>query len=403
MSVSDPTARWMPYLAIASGVVAAMHIGKMAPAIPVLQDALGISLVQAGFLLSAISFAGMTVGMLAGLFADSMGIKRCLVWGQALLAVAGLGGATSTDPHTLLVWRGLEGAGFLLSALPVPSLLRRMVAPQRLSIYLGWWGAYMPIGTASAMLVGAAVLAAFGWPWLWLGLASLSALMAILLWRYLPSDTPTAEPNAAFWRLWVSRLATTLKAPGVRRVALAFSCYSTQWITVIGFLPSVYAQAGIGGAQAGILTGLASLANMTGNVASGRLLHRGWRYETLLSVGFITMAVATWVAFQLGDQVPFGWRYAAVVCFSAVGGCIPGALFSLGVRLAPSDDLVATSMGFIQQCMAAGQFLGPPLVGWAVATGGSWEASWWVLAAAAAIGLWASVRGSRCLPAACAR
>jgi CP family cyanate transporter-like MFS transporter len=189
----------------------------------------------------------------------------------------------------------------------------------------------------------------------------------------------------------------------VRRVALAFGCYSTQWITVIGFLPSVYAQAGIGGAQAGVLTGLASLANMTGNVASGRLLHRGWRYETLLSMGFVTMAAATWVAFQAGEQVSFAWRYGAVVCFSAVGGCIPGALFSLGVRLAPSDETVATSMGFVQQCMAAGQFLGPPLVAWAVATGGGWSASWWVLAAAAAIGLWASVRGSRCLPPACGR
>ena len=401
--MSKHPSRWIAYLAIASGVVAAMHIGKMAPAIPVLQATLDVTLVQAGFLLSAISFAGMSVGMLVGLFADGIGLKRCLVLGQLLLALAGLGGATSNSPEALLLWRGIEGAGFLMSALPAPSLIRRLVEPSRLSLYLGWWGAYMPIGTATAMLVGAAVLAAVNWEGLWLGLAGVSALMSGLLWRFLPPDSRTTEANTAFWSLWAAKLVTTLKTPGVRRVALAFGCYSTQWITVIGFLPSVYAQAGIGGAQAGILTGLASLANMTGNVASGRLLHRGWRYETLLSMGFVTMAAATWVAFQAGEQVSFAWRYGAVVCFSAVGGCIPGALFSLGVRLAPSDKMVATSMGFVQQCMAAGQFLGPPLVAWAVATGGGWSASWWVLAAAAAIGLWASVRGSRCLPPACGR
>lgn len=37
---------------ILSGVVAALHIGKMPPAIPVLREALGVTLVEAGFLLS---------------------------------------------------------------------------------------------------------------------------------------------------------------------------------------------------------------------------------------------------------------------------------------------------------------------------------------------------------------
>jgi hypothetical protein len=36
-------------LVILAGVVAALHIGKLPPAIPVLRDALGLTLVQAGF------------------------------------------------------------------------------------------------------------------------------------------------------------------------------------------------------------------------------------------------------------------------------------------------------------------------------------------------------------------
>ena len=38
------------WLVVLSGVVIAMHVGKMPPAIPVLQQALGVTLVQAGFL-----------------------------------------------------------------------------------------------------------------------------------------------------------------------------------------------------------------------------------------------------------------------------------------------------------------------------------------------------------------
>ena len=57
-------------------------------------------------------------------------------------------------------------------------------------------------------------------------------------------------------------------------MAITFSMYSSQWLAVIGFLPAVYAQAGLGAAQAGALTALASWINVTGNIASGRLLRR---------------------------------------------------------------------------------------------------------------------------------
>ncbi|HNM56626.1 MAG TPA: MFS transporter, partial [Thauera aminoaromatica] len=38
------------FVVIIAGMVAALHIGKIPPAIPVLRDALGVSLVEAGFL-----------------------------------------------------------------------------------------------------------------------------------------------------------------------------------------------------------------------------------------------------------------------------------------------------------------------------------------------------------------
>ena len=60
-------------LVILAGVVAALHIGKLPPAIPVLRDALGLTLVQAGFLLSLVQLAGMTTGVVFGVVADGLG------------------------------------------------------------------------------------------------------------------------------------------------------------------------------------------------------------------------------------------------------------------------------------------------------------------------------------------
>src|SRR3954447_4816344 len=79
---------------IAAGVVAALHVGKLPPALPVLGQVLGVSLVQAGFLLSLVQLAGMTLGLIAGLAVQRAGLRRSMVCGLLVLAFASaLGGA----------------------------------------------------------------------------------------------------------------------------------------------------------------------------------------------------------------------------------------------------------------------------------------------------------------------
>src|SRR5512140_1695910 len=139
-------------LVVLGGVSAALHVGKLAPALPVLADSLGVTLVQAGFLLSLVQLAGMTLGVVAGLAADGLGLKRTMVTGLLVLSAASLLGGWARDAHSLMLLRAVEGLGFLLASMPAPSLIRRLVEPARMNATLGMWGAYMPIGTAVALL-----------------------------------------------------------------------------------------------------------------------------------------------------------------------------------------------------------------------------------------------------------
>ncbi|HNB44976.1 MAG TPA: MFS transporter, partial [Burkholderiaceae bacterium] len=66
-------------LVILAGVTAALHVGKLPPALPLLREALGVSLVQAGFLLSLVQLAGMSLGLLLGLMADGIGLRRSVL------------------------------------------------------------------------------------------------------------------------------------------------------------------------------------------------------------------------------------------------------------------------------------------------------------------------------------
>ena len=373
------------WLVIFAGVVAALHVGKLPPGIPILRAELGLTLVQAGFLLSVMQVAGMVLGALAGLLADRAGLRRTMLLGLCLLALGCALGAMAFRVPLLLAARMLEGVGLLLTVLPAPGLIRRLVQdPQSLNRLLGTWGGYMPTGVALAMLLGPGLYAALGWRWAWLLLSGLTLCWAGVVWLRVPPDPghSTSVPGPG----WSRRLRQTLSAAGPWLVALAFLVYSGQWLAVVGFLPTIQTQAGWSLGIAGVLSAAAAGANAIGNLAAGRLLARHWQPGHLLTIGYGSMGLACWVAFS-GLLGPVG-QFIAVLVFSSVGGLIPGTLFSLAVRLAPSGHTVSTTVGWMQQLSSLGQFAGPPAVAWLVARqGGDWSPAWWFTACCCAIGI----------------
>jgi CP family cyanate transporter-like MFS transporter len=386
-----------PFVVILAGVCAALHVGKLPPAITALQQSLGIDLVSAGFLVSLVQLAGMIGGIGLGAVADGLGLKRSMVLGLAVLAAASAIGGSVDSVGWLLVLRAVEGLGFLLVVLPAPGLVRRLVAPDRLAPMLGVWGTYMPFGAALALLVGPFWIETLGWRSWWWALGATAIAMAIWLHQAVPgerkrSSGAPAAPAADARRTgshWIGRLRQTLGMRGPWLVAMSFAAYSSQWLAVIGFLPTIYLQAGIAGVTTGLLTSLAAAANIVGNLGAARLLHRGTRPTTLLAAGFVAMALCATAAFAGagGAGLSASLRYGAVLLFSMLGGIIPATLFALAVRVAPTDGTLSSTVGWVQQWSALGQFAGPPLVAWVASHAGGWHWTWTVTAALSLLGL----------------
>jgi CP family cyanate transporter-like MFS transporter len=232
-------------------------------------------------------------------------------------------------------------------------------------------------------------IGALGWrAWWWL-MAAITAAMALWLARAVPDAAGAIAAPAQEPMRWPTRLRHTLSARGPWLVAASFAVYSSQWLAVIGFLPSIYTQAGISGAATGVLTALAAAVNMVGNIGSGRLLHRGAKPTTLLAGGFIAMALAATLAFAgTSDEGAHPvLRYLAVLAFSMIGGVIPGTLFSLAVRVAPGEHTLSSTVGWVQQWSSAGQFVGPPVVAWVAGAVGGWHFTWLATGACSLLGL----------------
>ena len=95
-------------IVILAGVSGALHVAKLPPAIAALQTGLGISLLQAGFLLSLVQLAGMSAGVAFGVLADGLGLKRSMLVGLVLLAAASALGAMSTAVPPMAALPGRE-------------------------------------------------------------------------------------------------------------------------------------------------------------------------------------------------------------------------------------------------------------------------------------------------------
>ena len=365
------------------GVVAGFELGRVPIALPALTQAFGLSLVQGGALLGMFQVASMAVGVFAGMLADRFGPRRVMITGLLVAAAASAAGALASTTASLLSWRAIESAGFMAIVLPGPALLARAVEPRRLRATMGLWACYMPTGMGLALLVGPLLLTVAGWRALWWLTAVAPLILALLVHRFVDADPLPAARAVAPDRRALDLVARTLRSPGAWLLAVAFGCYAGQWMSVMGFLPTFYAAEGIAPALAGVLTAIGALVNVTGNFSSGLLLQRGVPAGRLVLIASSTMLVCAWVLF--GSSLPFAVRYVSLLAFSAVGGLIPGTLFTLTHRFTPTPAAISTTTGLMQQGSSAGQFLMPLAVALVVSHTNGWSSAWMATGALALV------------------
>lgn len=373
------------FLLVGAGVVASFQIGKVPPVLPGIRSELAMTLFQASWLLSIFNVTGLFIGPLAGALADRLGHRRLLLWGLVIQGTGSFAGALAESSGLLLGTRVLEGLGFLIIATAAPALIFKLVRSDQIRLALGVWSAFVPIGMTLVMLGAPLIVGHFGWRGLWRANALILLGYALVLAVRTRGLRRTAKGPKAGWRLLLGDVLKTASAPGPVVLALIFSTYALQWVTVMGFFPTLLMESrGFGAASSSLLTAGMVAVNIPGNFIGGWLLQRGLRRGRIIAFASLVMAGSSTLVFISG--FPFGLQYLACLIFSGVGGMLPAAVFGGGPVFAPSPKLVATTNGLIVQGSQFGQVLGPPLLAWAVSASGTWQTAPWLLIPAALLG-----------------
>jgi predicted MFS family arabinose efflux permease len=379
-----PDARWI--VVVLAAICAGLHIWDLPAAIPSVRQDLAMTLVEAGALLGVVQLAGMLGGLAVSLLAELAGERRCLLTGLAMASLGSAVGAAAPSVTALMVSRAIEGAGSIMVMVTGPGLIRRHAAQPRINTAIGYWGASTGIAAFVGLAGSAVILQVASWRLLWWVVTALTLASLPLAAAVLPAGQSRSADSAA---AAVRRIGVTVRSPRPWIAGLAFACLTIQWMTVVGFLPTIYAQNGLRGLWPGVLTAVVGGLGAAGSIGTGPLLQRGVPVRALLIPAFAAMAVTSVLTFAVNWAVlPAGTilQLVCVAAYSLSGAAIPATLFRIGVDLAPPAGSAPAVIGLMQQLFSVGGVAGPAIAAWLVTLTGSWQSMWWMTCTFAGLG-----------------
>lgn len=333
----------------ALGVLAAAQLGKMSALAPLIRVELAMGLTMAGLLIALLEIGGATLGYLAGLFVDRLGVRRVLLGGVALIACSGLGQSLAESVPMLVALRASEGAGYLCVVVAAPLLIFRTAPPGKQGVALALWGSFVPVGFALGAMSSGWIAELASWRTAALTWAGVAALMLAISARMVFAPSPAASQRHLVlppWRIWA--------------LTLAFGCYATFAVGTIALLPSfLVQQVGASPRLAGTIGGLAAFISVLGVAMAAWLRHHGSESRVWSALAIAVPAILLFGVFS--DGAGLLQATALVMLLNAVSGIYAGLAFALLPSLAASDNEMAVANGLTLQFGAAGSLIGPTL------------------------------------------
>ncbi|EOI5817746.1 MFS transporter [Cronobacter malonaticus] len=186
--------RALAMIAVMTSTTMAVFDGAMVNiALPEMAHALNATAAQTvwvanGYLLSA----AMTLAIFAAL-AGRIGFRTLFAAGVGLFTLASLGCALAPSLPWLVGMRLLQGVGGAATLSIAPAILRTIFPNRLLGRILGMNALLIATSTAIAPVLGGALLATLGWPWLFAINIAPGALALCLALRTLPDEKQPAR------------------------------------------------------------------------------------------------------------------------------------------------------------------------------------------------------------------
>lgn len=208
-----PAAKWALASLSLTTLLASLGTSIANVGLPTLTQAFGATFQDVQWVVLAYLLAMTTVIVSVGRLGDLMGRRRLLLGGIVLFTAASALCAAAPGLPMLIAARAAQGVGAAVMMALTMAFVADTVPKSRTGTAMGLLGTTSAVGTALGPTLGGALIAAFGWPAIFLACAPLGLLALFLAQRFLPLDCRAANAKApAFDHPGTVLLALTLVA-----------------------------------------------------------------------------------------------------------------------------------------------------------------------------------------------
>ncbi|MFL5827761.1 MAG: MFS transporter [Thermoleophilaceae bacterium] len=160
-----PNYKWWALSCTSLGMLmATINSGTLIIALPELERALGVSLLQLVWVILVYMIASTVLVLTAGRMSDLFGRKKAYVLGFVVFSLASLGAGFSTGATELLIWRVLQGIGGAFLFANSSAIVTDAFPREQLGVAMGTNTMVAAVGLVIGPVLGGA-LVSISWHW----------------------------------------------------------------------------------------------------------------------------------------------------------------------------------------------------------------------------------------------
>lgn len=287
----------------------------------------------------------MTIAVVvAGRLGDRFGLRRMLIAGLAIFAVASMLCVAAGSLWALSCARALQGIGGAFMMTTAMALMRETAEEQHVGRAMGLLGTVSAIGTALGPALGGLLISAMGWRTLFWVQALLASGTLALAFATLPEDGP---PKGGIERTWLS--PDRHIAPHLL-VNLLVAAVMMTTLVVGPFYLSL--GLGLSAAQVGFVMAAGPVIAILSGVPCGRLVDV-WGHQRMIVGGLALMAFGAVLLALLPDLVGIIGYLAALLVLT------PGyQLFQAANNTAALVEITSQQRGLVAGWLGFSRNLG---------------------------------------------